>query len=161
MSNASLTQRGILATREGTAGRGAGILFVLELRGPLFHERRHTLLLVRSRKDRLEKPPFEADSFGKRGFEGAADRILGHDNSRQRHACNLLGGFHRLGNELSRRYDARNKPPTLGLGCVHVTPRQAEVHGLRLTYSPGQPLRSARAGNSAQHNLRLAEARSL
>src|SRR5689334_10852612 len=63
--------------RECTGGAAKPSL-VREFRFPFLNEGRHPFLLVGDGKLGMEHAPLEADAFGKRGFVGAIDRLLGH-----------------------------------------------------------------------------------
>jgi hypothetical protein len=69
------------------------------------------------------------------------------------------GGAQGFVHQLVQRHDAADQAGALGLGGVHHAAGQGQVHGLGLAHGARQALGAAGAGDDAQLDLGLAEAR--
>src|SRR6266571_2454058 len=130
-------------------GQGEGRSLVLELRLALFHERRHALLLVFGREQRVEQPPLEEHPFGERRLEGAVDRFLRHHHRGQRELGDLRRGGERLLDQLVGRHHARNQPRALALGRLRVImPTRPRVSTMMFSYAIGVDFREEPQGEA-------------
>ena len=94
-----------------------------------------------------------------RAFEGAVDAFLGHRHARAAQLADRLRRGQRLVHQLGRRHDARDQAGALGLGGIHHAAGEHHVHRLGLADRARQALRAAGAGDDAELDLGLAEAR--
>src|SRR5215813_15543864 len=83
---------------------------VSEFRRPLLDERRHALLLVLRREQRVEHAQLEAQALGERRLEGAVDSLLRREHRRQRHRRDRFGDLHRLLHHACRGHHSCPEP---------------------------------------------------
>ena len=107
----------------------------------------------------MEESPLEAHAFGEATFEGAVHALLGHHHAGPAHGAHRLGSGQRLGHQMVGCHHARHQARAFGFRRVHRAAGQHHVHGLALAHRTRQPLRATRAGDDAELDLGLTEAR--
>lgn len=120
---------------------------------------RLTNLLILTPEQPMEHPPLILHALAQRQLLTLIDDLLSRDHWDMTIARNSLSSLNRLLKQflLPTINHLRSHAPLARLLTTKVLPSQDQLHGPALSNCPRETLRSARTGDGAQLDLRLAE----